>query len=207
MSLQRYVSDELTHFVGRGLSHLDQAEEQQYALLVEILRGGVLGTDKSTEVTYSKDKRFSANEFYKANLVCFSDIPVPDLGIHMGKFSRFGLAFRKCDLIARGANPVFYVATNANPGPAAGSPGHSRAEHFDREHERIWELFHGLERLPGLDEEKIRDMWNFLVYSFFSLVKFYCEGLPAADPENYYMEREWRIFGSLEFSLDQVRRV
>jgi hypothetical protein len=35
--VQRYVSTELTHFVGRG-----KAPEDQYALLVDILRGGWL---------------------------------------------------------------------------------------------------------------------------------------------------------------------
>ncbi|MCA1988063.1 MAG: hypothetical protein LDL07_02805 [Desulfarculus sp.] len=206
MSVQRYVSDELTHFVGRRLGNLPDAAERQYALLVEILRSGVLGTDKSTAISYSDDKSFSGNEFYKANLVCFSDIPVPDLAIHMGKFSRFGLAFGKSFLSQRGANPVFYVAANASPGPAGG-PDETRGQHFDREHQRVWRLFRQLEDLPGLDQAAVRELWTSLVYNFFGLVKFYREGLPADDPENYYMEREWRVFGSLEFSLADVRRV
>ena len=206
MSVQRYVSEELTHFVGRRLGGAPEAAERQYALLVEILQGGVLGTDKSTAVSYSDHKSFSGNEFYKANLVCFSDIPVPDLAIHMGKFSRFGLAFRKSFLCQRGANPVFYVAANASPGPAGG-PNENRGEHFDREHQRVWKLFRQLEGLPGLDQDQVRELWTSLVYNFFSLVKFYHEGLAADDPENFYMEREWRIFGSLEFVLADVRRV
>ena len=63
-------------------------------------------------------------------MVCFSDIPVPDLGIHMGKFSRFGLAFNKSLLIKRGANPVFYVAGNSLI--KDGEHEESRAELFDR---------------------------------------------------------------------------
>ena len=47
----------------------------------------------------------------------------------------------------------------------------------------------------------------FLIYHFFSFVKFYEEGLPPADEKNYYMEREWRVFGNLSFEIGDVRRV
>jgi SAM-dependent methyltransferase len=70
-----------------------------------------------------------------------------------------------------------------------------------------WRMDAPLEDLPGLNQAEIRELWISLVYNFFSLVKFYREGLAADDPENYYMEREWRVFGSLEFSLSDVRRV
>jgi hypothetical protein len=46
-------------------------------------------------------------------VVCFCDIPLPDLPLHMTKYSRFGIAFRREFLISFGANPVFYVANNA----------------------------------------------------------------------------------------------
>jgi Putative abortive phage resistance protein AbiGi, antitoxin len=46
--------------------------------------------------------------------VCFCDIPVQDLEIHMKKYSRFGLSFEKRFLISRfGASPVFYIAETA----------------------------------------------------------------------------------------------
>ena len=57
----------------------------------------------------------------------------------MGKFSRFGLAFNKSLLIRRGANPVFYVAGNSLI--KEGGKEVSRAELFDRFHERIWRFF------------------------------------------------------------------
>lgn len=47
-------------------------------------------------------------------VVCFCDIPVSDLGIHMGKYSRFGLSFLKPFLIEKGANPVLYVSNNSS---------------------------------------------------------------------------------------------
>ena len=46
-------------------------------------------------------------------MVCFCDIPDSDLAIHVNKYSRFGLAFKKEFLIAKGACPVFYVANES----------------------------------------------------------------------------------------------
>jgi hypothetical protein len=49
----------------------------------------------------------------KYQVVCFCDIPDTDLAIHVRKYSRFGLAFKKDFLIERGACPVFYVANES----------------------------------------------------------------------------------------------
>ncbi len=42
--------------------------------------------------------------------VCFCDIPETALHRHTSVYGRFGLAFKKDYLVAKGANPVFYVA-------------------------------------------------------------------------------------------------
>ncbi len=115
---QRYVSNELSHFVGRGKS-----EEEQYNLLVhKILKTGWLtypphdpARPRSLSVDFSKP--ISADEALKYEVVCFCDIPESDLAIHVKKYSRFGLAFKKEFLIAKGACPVFYLA-NESPVPA-----------------------------------------------------------------------------------------
>ena len=119
----------------------------------------------------------------------------------MGKFSRFGLAFNKSLLIRRGANPVFYVAGNSlikEDGKEV-----SRAELFDRFHERIWRFF---SREAG-EACQDREVMDFLARQVFGYVKFYDDGLASDDDRNFYMEREWRISGSLEFKLGDVRRV
>ena len=60
----------------------------------------------------------SADKIINYEVVCFCDIPVSDLVVHVRKYSKFGLAFKKEFLIDKGACPVFYVA-NDSPVPIA----------------------------------------------------------------------------------------
>lgn len=93
---QRYVSTELSHFVGRG-----QTEEEQYQLLVhKILKTGWLTYaphDPALPRTASLDfsKPISTDEVINYQVVCFCDIPSSDLSIHVRKYSKFGLAFKR----------------------------------------------------------------------------------------------------------------
>ena|ERR1700680_4670543 len=110
--VQRYVSNELSHFVGRGLP-----ENEQYETLInKILKPGwltypphnITTLGRTLEVDFSKP--ISTDEALKYQVVCFCDIPEPDLAIHVNKYSKFGLSFKKAFLINQGASPVFYVA-------------------------------------------------------------------------------------------------
>jgi hypothetical protein len=126
MTLQRYVSEELTHFVGQGLS-----EEEQYSVLVDkILKTGWLLTDPSTypvseavemlvskELVYGSHPSAPSEDLMYHQVVCFCDIPITDLEIHMSKYSRFGLSFLKPFLVEKGANPVLYIAYNSKSLP------------------------------------------------------------------------------------------
>src|ERR1700722_13654645 len=110
MHMQGYVSKELSHFVGKDLG-----EEDQYALLVKILKSGWLTHaphDHTLARTVSLDlsKPMSTDEAVKYQVVCFCDIPVANLSLHMRKYSTFGLAFTKQFVIGRGAWPVHYIA-------------------------------------------------------------------------------------------------
>ncbi len=51
------------------------------------------------------------------------------------------------------------------------------------------------------------DLQRFLGFQVFSFVKFFDDAKSDEDPENFYMEREWRIIGNLNFSSADVRRV
>jgi hypothetical protein len=127
MSQQRYVSEELTHFVGRGSS-----EEEQYSVLVDkILKTGWLLANPSvfsvseaeeilarkSAVVYSPQPSAPSEDMMHHLVVCFCDIPITDLEIHMRKYSRFGLSFLKPFLVEKGANPVLYIANNSKSLP------------------------------------------------------------------------------------------
>jgi abortive phage resistance protein AbiGi (putative antitoxin) len=104
--LQRYVANELSHFVGRGLR-----APQQFDLLVSILRSGWLthaphSPNVSGNLSVNSSARMSRNEMYAPQVVCFCDIPVEDLHLHTDKYSSFGLSFLKSFVAARGGGPV-----------------------------------------------------------------------------------------------------
>ncbi len=112
--LQRYVSSELSHFVGKG-----QAEEVQYDTLVnKILKTGWLtypphDLTRPRSLSLDFSSLISDDKALKYEVVCFCDIPDSDLAIHVNKYSKFGLAFKKEFLIDKGACPVFYVANES----------------------------------------------------------------------------------------------
>lgn len=109
MPEQRYISNELTHFVGRGLE-----EEAQYFLLLKILNSGWLTHPPHTPnisggLSVETHGKISSNNMYNPQSVCFCDIPVSDLAIHMQKYSRFGLSFGKDFIVSKGGAPIFYI--------------------------------------------------------------------------------------------------
>ncbi len=115
---QRYISNDLSHFVGRDLLEDPQA---QYERLKAILHEGKLRRPRRSDeqegtiyaVHVDAEGSISRNEMYFGTAVCFCDIPSADLRIHIGKYGRFGLALPKTFLIRSGASPVFYIARNA----------------------------------------------------------------------------------------------
>src|SRR6266478_7108286 len=118
MGVQRYVSPDLTHFVGRSLRN----RELRYRLLRRILRTGVLkarpkpaGIRAAHVLAKNPDLPLSSNDACRGSVVCFCDIPLGDLDLHMRKYSPFGVAFQKDFLAEQGALPVLYV-------PEAGRP-------------------------------------------------------------------------------------
>ena len=218
-TVQRYVSDELTHFVGRGRS-----EEDQFDLLLHILQSGRLlpapeegGVDG--DLVIDLQAPVSGNEAYCPEAVCFCDIPVGDLDIHIRKYSAFGIAFRKPFVVERGATPMFYVAARSRTW-APSAPGEAprplaRADAFDeqvRAYQRLRdEAHHRAATLPPGPErdfhERFLRLAHFLDFEVLSFLKMFDYPTADEDPENYYMEREWRLLGPLEFSHPDVRRV
>jgi hypothetical protein len=119
MQSPRYVSKELTHFVGKG-----KTEAEQYDILAnKILKTGWLtypphNPARPRQLSADFSQPISEDKALKYEVVCFCDIPESELAIHVSKYSKFGLAFTKRFLTGKGACPVFYVA-NESPTSAA----------------------------------------------------------------------------------------
>ena len=217
MRAQQYVSSELTHFVGRSL----RSKEQKYRLLVEILRSGRLKARRPELYKGSRyvlqrnlHVRLSTNKAYKASVVCFCDIPVGDLDIHMEKYGQFGIAFQKEFLLEQGALPVMYVPSNGRPALLP-YPGYGRgrvatqSSSFDEFWKRYGRLCEAAKGLPNREpwHDDLRTMIKFLDAHVLSHQKFFDARLQDWEADNYYFEREWRISRDVKFRLSDVWRV
>jgi hypothetical protein len=62
---------------------------------------------------------------------------------------------------------------------------------------------------PGVPKEfnDLQELTSFLTFHFFSYLKFFDPAKDDEDNENYYMEREWRVVGNVQFRLQDVVRV
>jgi len=222
MQVQRYISDELTHFIGRDLvremrfeEERDERDERLYARLVSILRDRVLfagGVPPNPEpgkatakvhVSYTGKPELS--ELFDPNIVCFCDIPVGDVEIHAAKYGPFGLSFDRRFLLAHGVNPVLYLAEDADiEGDKAGKVF---AEEMKHTIDFLGEIWHRREDMPKEVSAAAGRAFSFLLYHHFPLVKGFRARASDEDPENYYMEREWRTYNDFNFALHDVRRV
>lgn len=230
-SNQRYVSNELTHFVGRG-----QEAEAQYQLLKEILRTGELRRDPSRPAGspsvgwINLNNPFSHRTKYHFPGVCFCDIPVADLPVHIEKYSPFGVAFSRSFLVNRGASPVFYIAKDSEIDPGGNADASIRQsqvtpftrsnffdEMLDSFHKLSIELLQVASTVTDADGSKARQLAEignrlgqlrpYLDEYVFSYCVPFDSTLAESHKEHFYMEREWRVLGDLRFSLADVVRV
>lgn len=232
--IQRYVSEELAHFVGRG-----KDMEEQYTLLVRILRSGWLthpphNPNISGNLQVNTAAKLSKNEMYLPQIVCFCDIPVDDLHIHTSKYSRFGLCLHKDFVTRKGGAPVFYlpretrvlVLRDLNDDGFEFSPRAfqrdgryqeislgDRFDHMILEFHNLMNIFQDLimstKKVRGVPAEfnRLGRLLGFINFKIFSYIKFFDHKLHDNDPDNFYMEREWRVVGNVNFSVDDVQRI
>lgn len=231
---QRYVSDELTHFVGRGKPESDQA-----ALLVRILKEGRLTSTPNDPhgdavmVKAHPGRKLCDHELLYPNVVCFCDIPGDDLPLHMAKYSRFGLSFKKDFLVEKGANPVWYIAKDSI------WRNQPREESIN-----VW--MDAFSALPDLWRELFEKDFDYtpngsigpvqqnrcndwipedrregLLSAFYNMqhvywyallnvlphLKCFDSSLEESHLDNYYMEREWRVHGEVRFTMADVERL
>lgn len=198
MAQQRYVSNELTHFVGGGL----KSDEERFSLLVTILKTGILHpqpgmVDSPVGFTYSFPISVDTDEMFGSFCVCFCDIPLADLGIHVKKYGPFGVAFTKGFLVGKGASPVFYIAKDAL----------RKGKHpVGREFEELLTLAARVLD-PGHAKGDPRKLWTLMEWHLLTHLKPFDSQLLEDDKANYYMEREWRVINGFRFQVHDVARV
>lgn len=189
---QNYVSSELTHFVGRSLEN----DEDRYQLLVKIIRTGRIRTRLDNGrgaivVNVNPNVDISTNIAFNPDMVCFCDIPVSEFEIHMKKYSHFGLSYSKDFLIANGIRPVYYIPQDTNIWK-----------------DRISDIFNdNVKKFFQLEDTMPFAVSQFFSFHFFSFVKFFDPHKAEDDPDNFYMEREWRGLGSIDFQVNDITRI
>lgn len=233
---QRYVSNELIHFVGRSAQTLDA----QFATLRAILescelrarylpagfQGENLHEAKRVDPEFGLQKpgdlrEGPVNSSIPGSLMsgtqvsgcglCFCDIPILDLGIHMSHYSPFGISFRKSFVAANGATPVFYVARDA----IVGDPSRDQQEPLAGVMDMLGkDLFFLRDSFmmgggPDVPDASRKPLWilTALDRRVLAMVKGFNAVTVTDDDQNYYMEREWRMLRSLIFTLEDVYRI
>jgi hypothetical protein len=255
-----YISDELTHFVGRSLpddndrldplcriirsgelfdpSHINRRDRIFAAGLVDKETGAMDSVEYSSSpnVRHDLTSSLSANQLVQFEIVCFCDIPMAHLAIHRAKYGSFGLAFTKLFLLKQGAAPVMYV-------PRSGLFAMTLREHHvpdetlnyeeakagrrDLLFDELFEMHNclGLPRYKQLEtqlfsstdhdhiDKVVKELRTMLLYqtaveaNIFGHLKFYDPTLPEDHPDNYYMEREWRVSGHVRFNVGDIAHV
>jgi hypothetical protein len=229
MDYDPYTSDELTHFVGKRCA----SDEERYDRLAKILREGRLrasgipgiGEGSLARLSVTGNQRLSDETAIQGQIVCFCDIPLSSLALHMRKYSHFGVAFPKSFLVAKGANPVFYVVRDAVlPGitlipSAAGAlelrHDVTRADLMDQIHAEAMALStmnHDL-MFDSKDQDlqkllfRIERLRQLLYQTVLAFIKPFDSTESEDSDHNFYMEREWRVYGDVLFQLGDVRRI
>jgi len=210
-AIQRYISSELIHFVGRQLP----SPEEQYHLLIEVIKSGKLKSSPKNDifkgsVIIQLPNPISQGKAITLYGVCFCDIPIDDIDIHVNKYSGFGLSFLKTFLINKGANPVFYIARDGKLLRSEKNRGvffEDMLQAFFRL--LVKDIMPTEKAKKALDEENREriDLVIFMIQYIFGYFKFFDSNTPENDENNYYMEREWRTVGDLEFNLQNVNRI
>lgn len=218
----KYVSDELYHFV--GFSHPED-HETNYETLLKIIDSKCVshpphdGYSQEIRITLNWDAKIEEGELVVPEVICFCDIPYEALGIHMAKYGRFGLSFRRRFLVTWGVRPVTYVPIQ--PDSFTVGPASVYSIFIIPEWQAIWQGFyehvrapikqtswtHTLAEKPVSANDAIIAAHDLMARHFFGFLKAFNADLVEDSSENFYMEREWRKINNLPFEIGNVASV
>jgi hypothetical protein len=143
--------------------------------------------------------------------VCFCDIPKEEIGLHTQKYGPFGLSFSKTALARKRARPVIYLPVWSGDWRTP-MDGRGAVKDIEAVYKSLpsflpqnWSsTFASQYTTP---EELICAVQCMLDHQVLCFIKPFNVERADDDPRQYYMEREWRILGSLQFELSEVVRV
>lgn len=215
---QRYISNELVHFVGRGME-----SQRQFDLLCKILSEGWIThpphkPNISGNLKVDPGVSISTNVMYSPQITCFADIPVSELSIHIEKYSPFGLSFSKDFITQAGGAPVHYLPIDSKViiFKDCDKKVVPKGQYFDemlQEYHKLFSIFVQLAQKvdpnPGVSGlfQRVIELQRFFDVHIFSYIKFFDHRKTDVAPENFYFEREWRIVGNVSFTMDDVKTV
>jgi hypothetical protein len=218
----RYTSEHLYHFVGFANPDDDSAN---YGTLFKIIRSGKViykGFDARTiGMDYSIDWSVDVakGKLILPAVTCYGDIPREALKIHMTKYGKVGIGFRRSFLVTKGARPVIYIPVKQKDywdgfGPNRGKLGlQSLLSAWDAFHEYVSfpagqrrNEIYAHDRPRDADEAILR-MESLMEKDFLPFLKAFDSELLEEHIDNFYMEREWRLIGKLSFFRDDIAEI
>ncbi len=207
--------------------------EERYKLFCEIVRAGwlrpshrdILGTEFTGHI--NGQKLLSSNEAVNTACVCFCDIPLDALSIHIKKYGPFGIAFAKKFLVSLEATPLTYVEQNAAHQGVGQGPRtlgekldqiRAKMQQFEADLASYVEPSEGcspylMGRSPAgtppghVLRGQFASIKDDLEFGVLGQFKFFDSRLAEDHPKNYYMEREWRVQGGVAFRLGNIARL
>ncbi|WP_300336692.1 abortive infection system antitoxin AbiGi family protein [Accumulibacter sp.] len=212
-----YTSKELFHFVGHN-HPLD--DDSNFRILKRILSDACVSYPPfdrdwgAVSYTINWEESLLSENLICPTVTCYADIPWDSLGPHIRKYGKLGLSFRKSRLIQYGARPVTYIPTG--PNDWAGISGKTLLKDVEAVFKGYYNLVSStlpdsdeshsrfLGEAPKTKDEAIQLMEDMFAKDFLSFIKPYNSQLDVDDPDNFYMEREWRKYGKMVFTPDDV---
>ena len=213
----KHSIDELFHFV--GFAHPNDRSEN-YKILRKILSERQLkrrwrGDSRLVSLEFNPTESLRRGELMDSNVICFCDIRSGELGIHMRKYGEFGLGFYRGVLIRQNARPVTYIPCYLDDWRSIG--GTTLIKDILAVYESFNELV--IKQLPERDlsrglgsrihdkDEASEAIASVYQKDFMAFIKAYDSTLPEDDLQHFFMEREWRKFGSFGFQPGQVTTI
>lgn len=216
-----YTANTFAHFVGRAHPHDHDANFETLGKVLTsrcVSYGPPVAGGSKTSYTIDPKKPLHTEELIVPTVTCYADIPEASFGIHVKKYGFFGVGFDRNFIIKAGARPVTYVPMFANEWMHAIN-GRYLLEDIaatylgfrefceERLGEKRGAVTRTMKTKPVGEANVLHAIKSLLEKDFLAYLKPFNSELPVGDPNNFYMEREWRKYGYLDFTEDDVARV